>query len=208
MAPPGPGVRRLDLGRRQRVQLFFGALLPLVLGACAEIAAIADLTVPAHSGATRVVLAVLGLPFLAAGAGLFAWLLRAPPQALLDVDDGGLTLTGRRGVDWRLGWADLTSAVVVRTRARLNRRTQGTSNYVTITPPHHYLQLYVTAAAVARPEVADLLAGPNAERRNVNLDLGVSTRSAHEVLDAMAAHLAEPGVVRLGPGEPGPGETY
>lgn len=206
--PPAQGVRRVDIGRWFRQELFLGALLPTALGASALVGAIVGATTDGGAVATRVVLGVLSVPFLGAGAGLYIWLFRFTPQSFLDIDGRGLAERGRKGVARTLGWQDIESLSLVRSRARTKSRVRANGTYLAVYLPRHFLRLRVSAeTARARPELelAEALSARPRKQRDAPIDflinLGIPPSTAHEVLDALGSRLVPPQIVRERKGE-------
>ncbi len=185
MTPAVSTIRTVDVGSWHRVRLLAGGLLLVALGGSAVVAAIGDLTTDGSSTGVRVALGIIGVPFLAAGAGLLAWRIRRPPVALLDLDDDGLALRHRAGAAWHVAWTDVSSVRLVRARWRLVRT--GPSAQLNwqrgIIPefPRYFLWLR--------------LRGSGAHRR-LAVDLGPHRAVARQVGDAVSAR-ATAGIERL-----------
>jgi hypothetical protein len=176
-----PGTTGLDIGRWQRQELFLGALVPTALGIAGLVAAVAGLTT-GSSTAERVVVGVLGGVFLAVGAGLFYWLLSAPPTATLEINDEGIAQKGRKGVAWQLPWTQVTSAVVVRTRSRTTRGLNIRGPWVRVRFPRHGLRLRLTKDAPAPHERT--------------IDLGVPAGPARALLELLGPRSSSPRIER------------
>ncbi len=206
--PPAQGVRRVDIGRWFRQELFLGALLPTALGASALVAAIVGGTTDGGAVATRVVLGVLSVPFLGAGAGLYIWLFRFTPQSFLDIDANGLTQRGRRGAGWQLDWDEIHSVAVIQSRVRAEQRVSTRGGFLVLYLPRHFLRLRIsTATARDRPGLGldEALRRRSHSRDGAPLDflenLGIPPSTAREVIDALGPRCVPPQIVRERPGE-------
>jgi len=194
-APPGTdrpldgaGTVRVDIAWFTRAWILGGGIVLTAFGGSAVGGAIAGLTTD-PAVAERVIVGVLGAGFLLAGLGMLAWRFGRPPRTFLEIDSATLRAVDRGGVEWSLGWGELTRLELVRTRGRaaLGFAAGGaaggaSAGYVRF--PRHYLVLGLPRGATRPESLAS--AGP------AHVDLGVLPSTARRVAAALGPRLPDP----------------